>query len=118
MPASTVTSKVRLVLLPADSDPIVETVPFEPTQVVIMPDGSPIWCALEGGLWDWLPGRLGRLIGETPSGCLRLDGPDLAVAPVARDKSGRVVRRRLTHEFRYDVAEHTVRRTATGREGQ
>ena len=110
--------KAILLRSQAEGDPIVERVPFEPAQVVLRADGSPIWCALAGGLWDWLPGRSGRLLVDTPSGCLRLDDSDLVVAPVVRDRSGRVTRRRLTHEFRCDTSGHTMRRTATGREGQ
>ena len=102
-----------------------DAVPFEPSKVVKMADGALVWAALDGGLWEWTPGELGRspreagrFLIETPKCAgIRVDGDELVLAPIARDASGHLERRRLRHEFRYRIGDPWLRRADAGPEG-
>ena len=82
------------------------------------PNGGFVWAALDGGLWAWTPGQPARLLIETPKCAgVRVDGEELALAPVARDPSGQWLRRRLRFEFRYRIGDSKLRRVDAGPEG-
>ncbi|MFI5178886.1 MAG: hypothetical protein ACHQO8_10000, partial [Vicinamibacterales bacterium] len=101
------------------AEPVLESVPFQPALVPLEANGSAIWSHRTGGIWEWLPGRSGRLIIDAPSaGGLRVDRGDIVLSPVDRDDLGRALRRRLHYEWRYDASTRALRRTPTGPDGQ
>jgi hypothetical protein len=102
----------------AGSTVVEETVPFRPFDMVLGPAGTMFWIGDTGGLWEWVPARSGRFIGDTPQGRLRLDGDGLIVYPVERDATNRLLWRPRTHAWRYDTASGRHERIDVGTEGQ
>ena len=101
------TSGLRLPVLYPDRVVLVRTVaggavhecpaPFRPLRAAIGPDGVPMWCAFEGGLWRWTPGEAPERVIDTPvpihlhvtgEGAVRIDA-------ATRAEDGAAIRRRL-----------------------
>jgi hypothetical protein len=89
-----------------DAGVIRATLPFSPNNMVVERDTT-FWMAVDGGLWEWGPGRDARPIAKAPaSGWLELSGAHLIVHPVERDATARrqAVWRRLPYAWRYEIA--------------
>jgi hypothetical protein len=95
------------------ADAMVASVPFHPFRVAVGPAGTAFWLGDQGGLWEWVPGKPGRLITETPMcGGLEIDGEDFILYPMERDAQNRVVPRRFAHAWRYETAARRLQRIA------
>jgi hypothetical protein len=82
------------------------TLPFQSNNMVVGRDTA-FWVAMNGGLWEWGPGRDARPIAVAPAhGWLELAGAHLIVHPVERDATPRrlAVWRRLPYAWRYEIA--------------
>jgi hypothetical protein len=91
---------------------------FHPSRVLQTREGVLVLAALDGGLWEWTPGTSGQRLIETPKCAgVRFDGQELVLAPIVHDAAGQLLRRRLRYEFRYQIGESSLRRSAAGPEG-
>jgi 6-hydroxymethylpterin diphosphokinase MptE-like len=99
-------------------EPRCDRVSFQPSRVVRTAEGTLVFLAADGGLWEWTSDGAERRLIETPK-CvgLRLDGDELVLAPVARSAAGYLLRQRLPFEYRYDRGDPGLRECAVGREG-
>lgn len=93
--------------------------PFRPFHLAVDAAGDAFWTDADGGLWQWRPGETARRLVTLPaSGIPRMSADDLLVAPMPRDGEGRVVRTRLSHEWRVERSTGAIEVVATGPEGQ
>jgi hypothetical protein len=100
------------------ADPLVEKVPFRPGEVAVGADGTAFCLALGGGLWEWLPGRPGRLLVDTPNaGSLYFEEDVLWLAPIVRNAQGQFVRRRGLDRLYYDFDHRALGHEACGPAG-
>lgn len=100
------------------ADAIVAMVPFRPFCVAVTADGGALWLGDQGGLWEWLPGRGGRLLIDTPLAAgLEINGDDVLVYPLARDAEQRIAPRRLTHAWKFDRRAQRLDEITAGAEG-
>jgi hypothetical protein len=102
----------------AESEPTCVNVPFRPQHVAAAEDGSAYWVAVGGGLWEWLPGRPGRLLKETPfCGSLYFEDGHAWLALSARNARGGFVRVRRKTCLRYTPGNGELVEVSTGAAG-
>ncbi len=94
--------------------------PFRPLRVALGPDGVPIWCAFDGGLWRWSPGDAPQRLIDTPppihlhvstDGAVRID-------VATRDTAGAAIRRRVTRAWQWRPGASRLELLELGAEGQ
>jgi 6-hydroxymethylpterin diphosphokinase MptE-like len=101
------------------SRPVLCDAPFSPLRVAPLEDGSSLWCASEGGVWRWEPGRPEELLVETPAPAhLRLVDGAVRIDPATRLPDGAHVRKRLSQACLWRIGSSALEQVALDDDGQ